>query len=298
MINVEVDKKEREIINEWKDLSLNKAIELAKLKDELPEKLAEAYDIFDKSKDKKINKRIQEIEDQMSDQELLRDIPKFQEKALYICSNIPKKDLAKVNRRRLSAVYNSFIEPLVFGCMYNPYNVVVEPIAHFWCDMGRVFDEDGKEIKSKYKRQMVKFYMPRDIKGLNEPKPMGSSQAIEWTESADLEYFSRSMSGGRMEFAANIVSILARPKDEQYEEKQSLDRAPHFMYLKMDKVWEVFFYFIERTITYERSTDRYFKVLTPKVEPHQSHRESTASGGIRRLLRRLGRRKWSRRSNA
>ena len=41
---------------------------------------------------------------------------------------------------------------------------------------------------------------------------------------------------------ANIIAILCRPKDEQYDEAKSLKRAETMSELSMDIVWEIFFY--------------------------------------------------------
>ena len=74
-------------------------------------------------------------------------------------------------------------------------------------------------------------------------KPFFDRTAIEFTECADLELFSKSFAGGKFEVAPNIISIICRPKQEKYNAAVCLLRADGFSELTMDTVWEVFFCF-------------------------------------------------------
>ena len=81
---------------------------------------------------------------------------------------------------------------------------------------------------------------------------MAFNTVFEFSEAADLELFSKDLAGGKHERAANIISILCRPKDksgkiEKYDEDVSLKRAESFKSLNMDIVWEVFFCLAEQS---------------------------------------------------
>jgi len=140
---------------------------------------------------------------------------------------------------------------------------------------------------------------------------MGHSTSIEFAEAADLRIFSKEMEGGLFGKTANIISILCRPevtkkiKDlteeekeydhvkaaikeatgksvtfiEIYDEQTCLDRAEEFENLKMDVVWEVFFYSVQSFLISSRATliSSHLQVL--ELEKQLLVQESSTTAG-------------------
>ena len=78
-------------------------------------------------------------------------------------------------------------------------------------------------------------------------------------ETDDILKAAHDMDGGRLDVAANIVSILCRPKAEdgkveKYDEARSLERAQTFLDLPMSIVWEVFFCTHEQLHTFFKTS--------------------------------------------
>lgn len=289
----------------WDDLTLRKAIKVAKLAKKMPEKLAEAYaKIVELATDpKQAADAVREIEKEITQQDRIKTLPKFYGEVLAICSDIPAKVVKTIPHKWRTGIYQTYYENLVFGCLHYPRDYEIKNIPHFFFDMGRKFDSDGKEIKKEYKRHIVKFYLPENSKGLQEDRPMGNEQAVVWTESADMEHFSKEMEAGNLTHAANICSIIARPKDkdgaiEEYDEKIALERARHFMDLPMSVVWEVFFCFIVRSIIYAKRDPIFFREVPQDRGALRQRVASIAMGGMGRLLRQLAQSTKSKKSSA
>lgn len=287
MLGVEVTGNDYQIDTTWDDLTLRKAIKVAKLAKKLPKKLEEAYAKIVElaNTPDQVPDAVREIEKEVTDKDRIKTLPKFYGEALAICSDIPKKIVQTVPHDWRTGIYQTYHEHFVFGCLHYPKNFKAKSIPHFFFDMGRKFDEEGKEAKKEYKRHLVKFYLPENSKGLAGDRPMGHEQAVVWTESADLEHFSKEMEAGNLTHAANICSIMARPMGhtgqiEEYDEKIALERSKHFIDLPMSVVWEVFFCFITRMVTYERRAHISFK--EPQASPVALRQRvaSTVMGGM------------------
>ncbi len=295
MLVVELNGSDYHIATTWDDLTLRKAIALAKLAKKMPEKLAEAYkQLVDPEVAKEATDAVREIEKTLTHKERTKVMPKFYGEVLAICSDIKKKDLDTMPHEWRTGIYQQYLEPFVFGCRHYPHNYQCQNLPHFFFDMGRVFDEDGKEVKKSYKRQLVKFFLPENTKGLTGSTPMGNEQAVVWTESADLEHFSKEMEAGNLTHAANICTVIARPMDlngkiEEYDEKKILARAAHFLDLPMSVVWEVFFCFIVRSIMLQKRAPISFKVATSKAARLPQPAASIGTDGTVNWLKRLAR---------
>ena len=88
------------------------------------------------------------------------------------------------------------------------------------------------------------YLLPESRISLGEKQPAAYLEAVQFTESADLEYYSKEMEGGKFQAATNIISILCLKDGEQYDEEVSLKRAEQFKGLPMNVCWEVFFCFM------------------------------------------------------
>lgn len=304
MLVVEISGSEYCIDTTWEDLTLRKAIKVATLAKKMPEKLAEAYTkLVETEKVKEAADAVRAVDETLTNRERTKTLPRFYGDVLGACSNIPKKVLRTIPHEWRTGIYQQYQEPFVFGCHHYPKDFQALDIPHFFFDMGRVFDEDGKEIKKQYKRQLVKFFLPENVKGLAHSIPMGNEQAVVWTESADLEHFSKELEAGNLTHAANICSIIARPMDttgkiEEYDEKKSLERAAHFLDLPMSIVWEVFFCFIARSIMLEKRAHISLRVETSKVKGLRQRVASIGMGGMGSSLKQLARSVISKKSNA
>ncbi len=252
MVGLTIDKRDFNLRTEWAEITLDMGIKIAHLKAKMPEKLLEAYELMAGLTED--SEPLPDIEDSLTEREKTRTLPEFYGKVISILGDIPAKVMTRCMAEDRTYIYTNFCEKIMFGLLYFPSDYEPKLITEFDLDIGRVFDKEGKELKKKYKKQIVKVYLPKSGYGLPDPEtgddeiPMGEEQAVVFTEAADLEFFSREMGSGKFDYAANVCAIMARPKAEEYEEKTSLARAPHFRHIDMGTVWEVFFCFTVHSI--------------------------------------------------
>lgn len=248
----------------WSEIKLREAAELAVLlHKEMPAKLRELYALYAKRKsetDEETNKEIEALQASFTDEELIKTFPAFYGSVMAKLTDIPEDVISKVTSGHRAAFFNKYCFPFVFGLLHHPTNYEYKRIPWF---------EFGKQ----------RYYLPEYKQYPGEERPMVDRTAIEFTEAADLELFSKELEGGKFERAANIIAILCRPKVidpalknlepekhmkkliamkgkgkeqylmlEPYDEQTCLKRAEEFAELTMDIVWEVFFCCMELSI--------------------------------------------------
>lgn len=212
----------------WSEVTISKAAALHELIDkQMPDQLKDYYKIGAIELEQDREKALQEWVDAGNDALWIKILPEFYGKVLEVLTDIPQEIISKIFPGDRTTFYKQYCEWIVLGIYYGATNYQTKGILFF-----------------KHKEE--KFYLPitRNILGIE--RPMADRTAIEFTEVADLELFSKQMAGGRYEIAANIISILCRPKLpngqlEPYDEEKCLNRAEEFKQLGMDIAFEVFF---------------------------------------------------------
>lgn len=218
----------------WHEITINEAIEIMKVINKMPERLREYYDLILKKQTKQVKTKITKWNKDITLEERIKTFPAFYGKMLYKLSNAPQKVIDRVDWQNRTNIYNFKIgegiscESVVIGLLSFPFDYKIQNIESF-----------------ELKEETLLLPVTRSV--LKEDKPMGNEQAIVFTESADLEIFASKLSGGVYERATNIISILCRPKSEEYDEEKSLQRAESMGKLTMDIFWEVFFCIIKQS---------------------------------------------------
>lgn len=242
MIHLEIDNKPYKCIEKWDEMKLSTATLIHTLcKTELPEKLVEYYQLLTLEDNKEDIKKLSET---YTEKDIVKHFPEFYGKAIELLTDIPKEIIDKLQSGYRQSFYKKYCEMFVFGILHFPVDYKIEKIKSF------NFND-------------TEYFLPETKIVLNQHKPFFDRSAIEFTEAADLEMYAKELSGGKYEMAANIISILCRPKIvaqsygktkvdligliEPYDEQTCLNRAEQFEDLTMDKVFEVFFCFQQHT---------------------------------------------------
>lgn len=223
----------------WHEITINEAIEVMKVINKMPERLREYYELILKKQTKQVKTKIAKWNKDITLEERVKTFPTFYGKMLYKLSNVPQEVIDRVDWQSRTNIYNFKIgdgiscESVVIGLLSFPFDYKIQNIKSF-----------------KFKGETLLLPVTRSI--LKQDRPMADEPAITFTESADLEIFSDKLAGGVYEHATNIMSILCRPKGEEYDEERSLKRAGEMGKLTMDIFWEVFFCIIKQSTTLKR----------------------------------------------
>jgi len=250
MVTVTINNKDYKVYSEWPDMVNREAIEVYKLISKAPEKLMELYKC-------KTDEEIEAVE--LDNEDLVKKFPKFYGECLSVCSDIPEGVIKKTLSGDRVAIYKQYLEPLVLGLMFLP--------------------RDVKAIES-FTLENVTYELPKSKDALGEEKVGAYMQALEFTEAADLEYFARELDGGKYEYAANIISVLCRPKGEEYDEDTSLARVKMFNELPMDIVFGVFFSLISSMSISIRDTALSSLPRGSELKKRLQRLVSATSGGV------------------
>lgn len=237
MILVGIEGQQYGIKSELKDLTILDAIEVHKSVKNAPSNLQALY-----------NATTQEALDavEITDEDLYKHFPKWFGEAIELCSDIPKEVIGRIRSKDRIDIFKGYIEPIVADIIHLPEGI--NPITEF--DWYEVVDGRATDKKITYK-------LPKSKDVLGEERIGAYMSALEFSESSDLEYFSKGLEGGRYEFAANIIAILCRPEGEVYDEDTSLARAEVFKGLPLDIVHGVFFSLIDSIRIYSLDMMRY-----------------------------------------
>ncbi len=231
MLLFEVDNKEYKAFHSWGEMPLSIAISIHTLcVEQMPGKLKEIYKLLatPNEEEEQTQKELIDWYNSVTDEERIKTFPLFYGKIIELVTTLPKDVIEHIRYSSRETFYKKYCEDFIFGILCFPVNYEYKNITSF------EFND-------------VKYFLPETKEVLGAQKPFFDRSAIEFTESADLELFSKDFAGGKYEVAANIVSILCRPKAgsviEPYSEEVSLQRAKDFLNIKMDIIWEVFFCF-------------------------------------------------------
>lgn len=225
MVEVVINKRSYHFNTEWGDITIQEAINLRILLDDIPEKLKAVYDCYASKETKKNKEQLQKRLDtalmEITKEEEIREFPEFYGEVIMMLSDIPKSVIKRVLWRERTRIYDSMCLQIVISLLWEPKHITSVKSIQL-----------GSEV----------LLGPEDKKILDEVRPMGHSQSVIFTESTDLELFSEEMKGGKYSVWPNIISIVYRPEGEEYDEDKSLERAEKLKTLDMKTAWGVFFY--------------------------------------------------------
>lgn len=223
MAVIAIGKIEREIKDTWETVTLEDAIKLGEL--ELPKKLKAFYDHQYGDSDKEV--KFTQV-DQNS------HFPKYYKKVLELLTpDITTQELNGLSIDDRLLLYNEILEPIVVGVHYEGCTYKVGDL--------KKFDHKG-----------VEYVLPESVMLFGKERPMFDEPFIGWSETDDLIKAAYEMKEGYLSAAKHVVSIMARPKDEVYDEAVSLKRSDEFLTLPMSIVWEVFFCTQKQLVIFSR----------------------------------------------
>ena len=228
MYHLTIKSKDAKLIQHWKEMTLNHADRVYRIMDHMPEKLKEIYQTTMREQTAQTKTKLAKLYKKLTTKETTKIFPQFYGKIICALSNITNKEMNFVLHDSRTEIYQLTMESgvscesVVMGLLGFPHDHEVRSIKNFkW---------RGETLElPAYKTQFGKEI------------PMADEQISTFAEATDLQIFGDQMAEGKYKVMSNIISILCRPKGEEYDEEKSLVRAKTMMKLPMDIVWEVFF---------------------------------------------------------
>ena len=241
MYHLTVGNKDAELMQFWSEMTLSQADKLYKIIDHMPEKLKEIYQTTLREQTAQTKTKLAKLYKKLTTKDTTKKFPEFYGKIICALSSITNKEMHYVLHDSRTGIYQLNMEggvsceSVVMGLLGFPYDHEVQAIKSFkW--------KDETLLLPAYKTQF------------GTEIPMAEEQIITFAEATDLQIFGEKMTQGKYKVMANIISILCRPKGEEYNEEKSLARAETMMKLPMDIVWEVFFCTVKRFDMLQRHT--------------------------------------------
>lgn len=260
MVNISVNSIPYRLKDQWRDITLQEAIELYKLAMKIPEYIRDAYG--EQLKDEPDQKRIDKLLAQITIEDQRKHLPTIYGEMIELLSNIPSEVLNNIWSEQRKAVYDRYLSPLVLGLL-------------FWPN----FESNGKEY---FTHKGKRYYLPKSLELFGYNRPGVDLTALEFCEYSDLQIASDHMEEGRLAHASKIIAILCRPEGEKYDEVVCGRRSNEFLTLTMDKVWEVFFSLIDSAIILQQRS----LLSTLQAENQaESGLKSKLTVGMRALLK-------------
>ena len=236
----------------WHSIPLSKAIKVMAI--EIPQCLEEMW-----RADESEQLKLIEAADKEGYFESI--IPEYFGKVIQELTTIPQLDIDLMSIEDRTEFFNTFLKRFVAD-LYVGYSDEHKLTSFKW---GKVeLDEFGfyKSIEEK-----DEYIMVESLSKLGVEIPFAKETAVSFTESSDLRSAIKKFSdGGQFHFAANIVSILCRKKDEKYNKTLMRLRAGEFKDIPMNIVFSVFFYTIVSCNLLKAVTDTCLEKAKTKVK--------------------------------
>lgn len=217
MVEIQVNRKKYKGVSSWEEMPCSLAAKLYSVP--MPEKLKACYQVsLDKESGKKTEEDVNKLLETVTVEDTIKIWPEYYGEIISIWFDC---DVSKLNSDCRTQIFNEYCLNLMLGLHWTPNQT--------W--ESKEFIELGEE----------KLYFPASKQVLGQIVPMAHETAITFAESADLQLNVEKFKGGQYEITPNLVSILCRPKGEEYDEDISLYRAEKLKDIKMDVAWQVFF---------------------------------------------------------
>lgn len=185
---------------EFKEFTLREGGELHKIIFNAPESLKQLYNATSQEEIDKV---------ELSDEDTIKLFPNFYGDVIAYCAKIPQEEMDGIMSQERIEIYKGYIEKLVMEMIHLP-----------------------KEIESitEIEWQGETYYLPEADTVLGAERLGAGMVALEFTEQVDVRLFSKGMEGGMYENAANVISILARPKADKTMSKKVYIEMPKFSF--------------------------------------------------------------------
>jgi len=250
MIKLTIRGKEYTAPQNWKEITLQKFIELCDI--EIPEKLRQLWVASAGESDEDYKK----ADEAIGVVEIEKTFPEYYGKVIKCLTDIPEDVIDLIHGSLREQFFNKHLRHYIYSIFANlPVDLkdgeldVYEPpkIEHF--------ELDG-----------VRYQLPITLSIYGDEIPMAREKAITFAEASDIEVALRDMAEGAANRIPMLIAIYCRPDGEEYDESKVMARADKFQELPMDIVWAVFFYMYVRLSKLLKSTHRYSKSMERRIQ--------------------------------
>jgi len=224
MIALKIENKKYKAVNEWRELSLKKFIEVSKVP--IPDKLKQLYETsLDKSE-----KAYTDTLAAINENDINKDFPAYYSTIIELLSDIPNEIIQRIDEELISSFFNQHLKHFTASLIYNTPLVLIDGVLNPY----------QPEQITKFKLGEDDYYFPKSPKIMGETVLMADEPIISFIEAADLDLSIKGLTEG----SANLdlfMSIYSRRFNEIYDQKTVLSRADVFLACTMDLVWSLFF---------------------------------------------------------
>jgi hypothetical protein len=250
-----------ESASEWKDITLKQFEALSEL--EMPEKLRDLWIAASRGESEKYDAMIESIssaEHMGINAEYFRDV-------MDVLTTVPRNILDITEWSLVTDFYYEYLHQFVISTFYQLPQVKGNQ---------RMEQFTPPKIKQFNYRDHT-YYLPTSLHIFGEEIPMGNEKIAAFAEAADIEIAFKDMEEKGTKKFAVIVGIYCREKNQEYNQKEAMQRAEAFRNLDMETVWSVFFCILE---LYKKSMSEMDRFLKIPVEALQKKRSRIATWKI------------------
>lgn len=202
MIIISINNIDYRIKQDWSEITVSKARELAEVCKSIPNELSEIYK--QQSKGKEADKDQIELHNKaLNRKELLA----FQISVLECLSDIPKEIINKTNKEDVSDIFNNFLNHFVFGVLHFPVTSKLD-IKQFTICGETYYAPDSKEL-------------------MGTERHFFEEDAAVFCDASDVDSSCRK-AGNKYEMAELIIAIVFRENKDKYNEKTAMYRAEKY----------------------------------------------------------------------
>ena len=229
MMLIEVNKQHYEFYNEWRDITLNKAIEWAQT--EQPECLSELIHIaLSKGHAAYFN-----ATKELTPEQKNKTIPTYIGVMLKAFTSMPDDVIEKLGAKQRTEFFHDFLIDKLFDVALMGRGLQMQAIKQF-------------TFKGKT------YHLPKVGKMVNGESLGIDLTAIEFAESSDIMTQSEELQGGNIEALPYLLALLCKEEGEEYNEQKVIEKAETFKDLDMQTVWEVYFFMLKCLIALQSAT--------------------------------------------
>lgn len=251
MIGLDIRNKKYQACSGWKDLTLEKFIELSEIK--IPEKLEQLWvasaelNTDDKKALKVAQKKYEAVSAGITQGDLIKFFPAYYGRVFEVLTDIPKAIISQISPDLRTTFFDDYMRGFVLSLIYSqPVISKNGAIELFQPEEITEFELDGKI-----------YYFPKSLKLYDEIIPMADEEVISFAEAADIDLAIRDLRSEGIKRFPMFMGIYCREKDEKYSEADALRRAEIFKKCDMSVIWSLFFYTVQLTHTSRTSIETY-----------------------------------------
>ena len=260
MIGWKIRGKVYQACSEWKDLTLEKFIELSQI--EIPPKLERLWtasaqlDVDGKKAKLAAKAEYEATNDDMTERDLIKVFPEYYGKILNLLTDIPLDVIELLHGDVRTEMFDSTLRAFVLSLIYShPIVIKNTDVEMYTPEPIEKFELGGEE-----------YHFPKSLKLYDEIIPMADEKTITFAEAADIDLAIRELrSDGVIRFPL-FMGIYCRKEGEVYSEKTALERAEKFKKADMSIVWALFFCTEQLTVNLQNSIRKSLHSLVLKTQ--------------------------------